>query len=548
MRLQSLQRVSLALAEERSLEVILHRLVQGLIDEGLALARVWLFDAGDICAVCPLREECPDRRRCLHLVASAGQSADGQEDWSRLSGDFRRIPVGARKVGYIGATGSSVLIRDIALEKRWQPRADWIARESIRSFAGHPLMFRGEVLGVLGVFSRTPVDDDGFEWLRMFAGQAAVSIANARAFAEIDRLRARLELENSYLREEINVRLTSAIVGHSPAFQRVLQQVDLVAPTSASVLVQGESGTGKEVMARRIHERSHRRDRPLIAVNCASIPRELFESEFFGHVKGAFTGAVRDRAGRFQAADGGTLFLDEIGEIPFELQGKLLRAIQEGRFERVGDERTHQVDVRIIAASNRDLPQEVSAGRFRQDLYYRLSVFPISLPALRDRSEDIPELATHFVRIVSARVGIAPAALGRQNLEVLQAYSWPGNIRELQNVIERAVILARGGPLRVDQALPAVALIAQGPAKAGHYVLSGRREPAQEPAEGFVTDREFRKRERQNLIAALTEAGWKIYGRGGAAALLGMKPTTLVSRIQALGIERPRSTSVHHRS
>jgi transcriptional regulator with GAF, ATPase, and Fis domain len=219
------------------------------------------------------------------------------------------------------------------------------------------------------------------------------------------------------------------------------------------------------------------------------------------------------------------------------LQGKLLRAIQEGRFERVGDERTHHVDVRIVAASNRDLPQEVSAGRFRQDLYYRISVFPISLPALRDRIEDIPELATHFVRVVSSRLGIPAALVGRQDLEMLQAYSWPGNIRELQNVIERAVILARGGPLRVDLALPAAASGAP-----------SRRERAQEPVEGFVTDREFRKRERQNLIAALTEAGWKIYGRGGAAALLGMKPTTLVSRIQALGLERPRSASVRHRS
>jgi transcriptional regulator with GAF, ATPase, and Fis domain len=534
MRLQSLQRVSLALAEERSLDVILDRLVHGLLDERLALARVWLFDAGDICAVCPLRDECSDQTRCLHLVASAGQSADGKEDWSRLSGDFRRIPIGARKVGYIGATGSSVLIRDIGQEERWKPRPDWVARESIRSFAGHPLVFRGEVLGVLGVFSRTPIDEDGFEWLRMFAGQAAVSIANARAFAEIERLRTQLELENSYLREEVNVRVASGIVGQSPAFQRVLQQVDLVAPTSASVLVQGESGTGKEVIARRIHERSHRRDRPLIAVNCASIPRELFESEFFGHVKGAFTGAVRDRAGRFQAADGGTLFLDEIGEIPLELQSKLLRAIQEGRFERVGDERTHQVDARIVAASNRDLPQEVSVGRFRHDLYYRLSVFPISLPALRERVEDIPDLAAHFVRMISARLGIPAATLGRQSLDVLQTYSWPGNIRELQNVIERAVILARSGPLRFDLALPA-----------GATVSSGRRERVQESAEGFVTDREFRKRERQNLIAALGEAGWKIYGRGGAAALLGMKPTTLASRMRALGIERPRSASVH---
>jgi transcriptional regulator with GAF, ATPase, and Fis domain len=251
-------------------------------------------------------------------------------------------------------------------------------------------------------------------------------------------------------------------------------------------------------------------------------------------VKGAFTGAVRDRAGRFQAADGGTLFLDEIGEIPFELQGKLLRAIQEGRFERVGDERTHHVDVRIVAASNRDLPQEALAGRFRQDLYYRLSVFPISLPTLRDRIDDIPRLAAHFVGTVSARLGIPAATIGRQNLELLQAYSWPGNIRELQNVVERAVILARGGPLRFEQALPA-----------GTPVQPARRERAAEPVEGFVTAREFRKRERQNLIAALGEAGWKIYGRTGAAALLGMKPTTLASRMRALGIERPRSASVH---
>src|SRR5262249_37115516 len=480
MRLQSLQRVSLALAEERSVEVILHRLVEGLVDERLALARVWLFDGGDICAVCPLRDECPDHTRCLHLVASAGQSADGQEDWSRLSGDFRRIPVGARKVGYIGATGSSVLIRDIGLEKRWQPRPEWVARESIRSFAGHPLIFRGEVLGVLGVFSRTPIDDDGFEWLRMFAGQAAVSIANARAFAEIERLRTQLELENSYLREEVKVRLAPDIVGQSPAFVRVLQQVDLVAPTGASVLVQGESGTGKEVIARRIHERGHRRDRPLITVNCASIPRELFESEFFGHVKGAFTGAVRDRSGRFQAADGGTLFLDEVGEIPLELQGKLLRAIQEGRFERVGEERTRHVAVRIMAATNRDLSEEVSHGRFRQDLYYRLSVFPIQLPPLRERIEDIPELAMHFVSMSSARIGIPATFIGRPHLEALRQYSWPGNIRELQNVIERAVILARGGPLRLDVALPAgVSDRAVKP-----------RDRMAEDANGFVTDRE----------------------------------------------------------
>jgi len=509
MRLESLQEVALAIAQERSLDAILGRLVEGLATEGVALARVWLIDAGDICATCTLRTECDDQTRCLHLVASAGRSLDGTEDWSRLTGDFRRIPLNARKVGYIGRTGSSVLLRDIGLDQRWTPRAEWVARESIRSFAGHPLIFRGETLGVLGVFSRTPLDDSAFEWLRTFANHAAVSIANARAFAEVERLREQLELENSYLREEVNVALsTGDIVGSSPALQRILQQIELVAPTGASVLLLGESGTGKELIARRIHDRSLRRDRPLIKVNCASIPRELFESEFFGHVKGAFTGALRDRAGRFQAADGGTLFLDEIGEIPVELQGKLLRVIQEGQFERVGEDRTRQVDVRIVAATNRDLQADAAQGRFRQDLYYRLSVFPIHLPPLRERIEDMSELTAHFVRAASARMNVPSARVTRQHLDALRQYSWPGNIRELQNVIERAVILARGGPLRLDIALP-----------------PGLREPrlrtVERPAEApavLMTDREFRQLERENLRAALAQADWKIYGRGGAAA------------------------------
>jgi transcriptional regulator with GAF, ATPase, and Fis domain len=531
-RTASFQRLSLEVAEERSLDTILERLVRGLVNEGLALARVWLLDAGDICASCPLRQECSDQTRCLHLVASAGRSLDGTEDWSRLTGEFRRIPLNARKVGHIGATGASVLIRDIGQEGRWRPNADWVARESIRSFAGHPLVFRGETLGVLGVFSRTTLEDEEFEWLHMFANHAAVSIANARAFAEIERLKTQLELENSYLREEVRIALsTGDIVGSGPAFQRVLQQVELVAPTDANVLILGESGTGKELIARRVHERSLRRDRPLIIVNCASIPQELFESEFFGHVKGAFTGAVRDRAGRFQAADGGTLFLDEIAEIPLALQSKLLRVIQDGQFERVGEERTRRVDVRLIAATNRDLPHEVSRHRFRQDLYYRLSVFPIHLPPLRERVEDIPELTAHFVRGSSARLGVPPAVITRQHLDALRRYSWPGNIRELQNVIERAVILSRGGPLRLDLALP--------PDKPDMAPSRLAERDLASPTD-FVTVHEFRQRERQNLFAALVKAGWKIYGRDGAAALLGMKPTTLISRMKALTIERPR--------
>jgi transcriptional regulator with GAF, ATPase, and Fis domain len=529
-RLQSLQAAALAVAEARSLDTILQTLVGGLVGEGLALARVWLFDAGDICPACPLRDECADRSRCLHLAASAGRSLDGADDWSRLTGDFRRIPLHARKVGHIGATGSGVLIPDIAHDERWKPNVGWVASESMRSFAGHPLVFRGETLGVLGVFSRTTLDDDAFEWLRMFASQAAVSIANARALAEVERLKAQLEVENAHLREEVKSAATSdAVVGRSPALARVLQQVDLAAPTGATVLLLGESGTGKEVMARRIHDRSPRRGRPLVTVNCASIPRELFESEFFGHVKGAFTGAVRDRAGRFQAADGGTLFLDEIAEIPLALQGKLLRAIQEGQFERVGDERTRRVDVRIVAATNRDLAREVARRRFREDLYYRLSVFPIQLPPLRERGDDLADLTAHFVARSSTRLGVPATAVPRAQLEALRQYAWPGNIRELQNVVERAVILARGGPLRLDRALPP-----QAPETAAHRAAdrSGTR------AAAFVTEREFRLRERQNLLAALHAAGWKIYGRDGAAARLGLKPTTLASRMKALRLER----------
>jgi transcriptional regulator with GAF, ATPase, and Fis domain len=533
MDVNSLQKVALALAEERSPDVVLQRLVQGLVDEGVALARVWLLEPGDICQTCPLRDECRDQTRCLHLVASAGRSQDGSEDWSRLSGNFRRIPLGARKVGHIGATGTSVLIRDLAQERHWNPNADWVARETIRSFAGHPLVFRGELLGVLGVFSRATLDDEAFEMSRLFAGHAAISIANARAFAELDRLRSQLESENAYLREEINgVLAPGDIIGNSLAIQRVLQQIDVVAPTDAHVLILGESGTGKELIARRIHERSRRRGRPLITVNCASIPRELFESEFFGHAKGAFTGALRDRAGRFQAADGGTLFLDEIGEIPFELQSKLLRAVQEGQFERVGEERTRRVNVRIVAATNRNLTHEIVQGRFRQDLYYRLSVFPIDVPPLRERFEDIPELTAYFVGRSAERVRVRPPNIGRHQLEALRRYSWPGNIRELQNVVERAVILSRsGGPLRFDITLPA-----------GEPAVASRSERA-ETVEAYVTAREFRERERQNVLAALVGAGWRIYGRDGAAARLGIKPTTLASRMKTLGIARPGSRS-----
>jgi DNA-binding NtrC family response regulator len=321
----------------------------------------------------------------------------------------------------------------------------------------------------------------------------------------------------------------SGIVGKSMALRQVLREVDLVAPSDASVLILGETGTGKELIAGAIHQRSRRSDKPLVRVNCTSIPKELFESEFFGHAKGAFTGAIRDRAGRFEAANGGMLFLDEVGEIPLELQAKLLRVLQEKSYERVGEDRTRHADVRIVAATNRDLQREVAAGRFRQDFYYRLNVFPLTVAPLRDRKEDIPLLATHFIDLSVKEFGCARPILTRLGVEILQKHDWPGNIRELRNVIERAVILAQGGPIAFE--VPGNGAAMDLPAL---KQTSNEREAAR-----FLTEAEIRRRECENIFAVLQKTGWKIKGADGAARLLGVKPTTLISRIKRMGLVRP---------
>ena len=321
----------------------------------------------------------------------------------------------------------------------------------------------------------------------------------------------------------------SEIVGKSAALRQVLQQVETVAPSDSTVLILGETGTGKELIACAVHQRSRRKHKPLVRVNCTSIPKELFESEFFGHAKGAFTGAIRDRAGRFEAAAGGTLFLDEVGEIPLELQSKLLRVLQEKSYERVGEEKTRRADVRIVAATNRDLKKEVEAGRFRQDLYYRLNVFPLRAAPLRERKEDIPLLATHFVELLAKELDCPKPRLTRAGTETLKSYDWPGNIRELRNVIERAVIFARGGVLEFDV-----------PGSGSPVDLAPFGPPDDDRAEPeYLTESEMRHRERHNLFMVLQKAGWKIKGADGAAELLGVKPTTLVSRIEKMGLKRP---------
>lgn len=360
------------------------------------------------------------------------------------------------------------------------------------------------------------------------------------ALEEVKRLKDKLELENAYLQEEIRAEHNCReIVGNSVAIRGVIRQIELVAPTDANVLITGESGTGKELIARATHEASRRHDRPLIRVNCAAIPRELFESEFFGHVRGAFTGATKERVGRFELADGGTLFLDEVGEIPLELQGKLLRVLQEGQFERVGDERTREVNVRVIAATNKDLQQEVAAQRFREDLYFRLNVFPIQGVPLRERLDDIPLLASHFLQRTCRKLNVAHVRLTQSDIGKLQAYHWPGNVRELENAIERAIIVAQNGRLALDLPQCSAAAVKQRP-NAPPFA----RHP---PDTGILTEEDRLRRDREMIRHALAQTAGKVFGPGGAAELLGVKPTTLASRIKRLGIEKPPATARERR-
>jgi transcriptional regulator with GAF, ATPase, and Fis domain len=447
---------------------------------------------------------------------------------------MRDAPV--REAGWpvtAAASGERVMAGRADIERRAPAARRFIDDEGLESVILLPLCIEGRVVGAIGFQRRVgcaPLPHGIEARLNLVGEMVANALARKRAdeqrqaaFEELARLKRTIEHERDYLREEIQVEHGSGIVGSSPGMARVLELVLAVARTKATVLVHGESGVGKELVARAIHAESERAAGPLVKVNCASIPKELFESEFFGHMRGSFTGAHQNRLGRFELADGGTLFLDEAGEIPIELQAKFLRVLQDSEFERVGDDRTRRVDVRIVAATNRDLAAEVQGGRFRRDLYYRLSVFPIEVPPLRARREDILPLAEHFLALSSRALGRGDLSLDADQKRLLTRYDWPGNVRELSHVVERAAILSRGGKVNLEAAL---SVVLEPPA------LEGLR------AGVILKEEELRSIERRNLLSALEKAEWRISGASGAAELLGLRPSTLRDRMKALGIQK----------
>jgi transcriptional regulator with GAF, ATPase, and Fis domain len=506
--LDPLERVTEQMASTLDLDEVLGAITGGLVEDlGAALARLWLLDAAT------------SEPRELRLTASAGLS-------SRLDGAHARVRVGALKIGQIAAERRAVCLNGLADDPRITEKA-WAQRNGLASFAGYPLLFRGELLGVLAMFARRELTQVEFARLARFANRAAIAVHNARTHAALAALEARLHEENIYLHEELRKeRSSDAILGESAPLREALDKLRQVAPTQATVLLLGETGTGKELFARALHDASRRRDGPLVKVSCAAIAPSVLESELFGHEKGAFTGALARRLGRFERAHGGTLFLDEIGELPPETQAKLLRALQEREIDRVGGSEPVSVDVRVVAATNRDLAAEVRAGRFRADLYYRLAVFPITLPPLRARAGDILPLAAAFLSREARALHKPLRGLTDEAAAKLAAYSFPGNVRELHNVIERAAILARTEWIGTAE-LP---------------VLTGAIPAVEEPPLATIPEphRRIEEVERAHIERVLTETGWIIEGPEGAAAALGLRPSTLRSRMVRLGVDRPR--------
>ncbi len=491
-----------ALVSEIELERLLGRLLQVALEHAGAQRGQLILEQDGGAAVC--------------VSGTAGAIHVRLEQHTPLA-EEQGLPLSL--VNLVRRSGEMVVLADAAVEGPYTTDP-FVLRERPRSVIAMPVTNQGRLLGVLylennlasGVFTaeRTQV-------LQILCAQAAIAIENARMFAEIRRLKDRLQAENVYLIEEIKTQHGfEEIVGQTTVLRKVLSQVEQVAPTDTTVLITGETGTGKELVARALHNLSRRKERPLVTVNCGAISAGLVESEFFGHEKGAFTGAIARKIGRFELADGGTIFLDEIGELSPELQVKLLRVLQEGEIERVGGSRPIRVDVRVIAATHRDLEQLVKDGRFRADLFYRLNVFPVRTPALRERREDIPLLVRYFVLKYAQKLGKRIESIPAEVMEPLCAYAWPGNIRELGNVLERSVIVSRGTVLELGDWIPTVA----------------------RPG-GNGEGQSLEQIERAHIIATLEQTGWKVSGVGGAAQALGLKPTTLESRMKKLGIRRP---------
>jgi formate hydrogenlyase transcriptional activator len=457
-----------------------------------------------------LRDDVQDALR-LHVLEPSQPSADQP---------VVLFPIGQHPGGQVWQNQQPVIVPDLETETRW-PQFLERARSQISSCCLVPLTTARHRLGVLGFGCKQSAayDTADVDFLQQIASQVAVAVENALAFDQIEQLKEQLEKEKLYLEEEVRTDHNfEEIVGESAALKRILKEVDTVAPTDSTVLILGETGTGKELIARAIHQLSPRRNGPLVILNCAAIPAALLESELFGHERGAFTGAVTQRIGRFEQASGGTLFLDEIGELALDLQVKLLRVLQEQEFERLGSTRTTRVNVRVVAATNRDLTEMVAEGQFRNDLYYRLNVFPVVLPPLRDRREDIPPLVRHFTQQFARRMGRRIETIPTEAMDALVWYPWPGNIRELENVIERAVILSPGPTLRI----PVVQLKSPG--------------PTERPTRTVTT---LIEAEREHILGALRESNWVLGGPNGAAARLGTKRTTLQWKMKKLGISRP---------
>ena len=428
-------------------------------------------------------------------------------------------PVEESPSGSVWQTQQPIIVPDLAEESRWPKVTQLMREDGVNSYCFIPLTTAVRRLGAMGFLSlqKAAYGETDLEFLRQVAKQVAVAVENALAFQQIAELKDKLAKEKLYLEDEIRIEYNfDEIVGDSPALTRVLKQVEIVAPTDSTVLILGETGTGKELIARAIHNLSGRQERTFVKLNCAAIPSGLLESELFGHERGAFTGAIAQKIGRFELADKGTLFLDEVADIPLDLQSKLLRVLQEQEFERLGSTRTIKTNARLVAATNRNLAEMVAEKEFRNDLYYRLNVFPLTVPALRDRREDIPLLVRYFAQKLARKMNKKIDSIPAESMTILSRYHWPGNIRELENLMERAVILSQGAELYV-------------PLAELNMVTSVETQPIAS----------LEAAERDHIMRALQAAKWIIGGPAGAAAKLGMKRTTLQSKMQKLSISRP---------